>query len=103
MLLMYSTLSGLSQYEVGLIRGRPPLRLAGRLPSVGISFPFGESQRDGAVEFDALGLINHAHPAFAKFLCDLVMTELLANHGSAPPFSAIEAGTRKSKAELGRL
>jgi len=80
MLLMYSTLSGLSQYEVGLIRGRPPLRLAGRLPSVGISFPFGESQRDGAVEFDALGLINHAHPAFAKFLQNFLMGNCSSDH-----------------------
>jgi hypothetical protein len=38
-------------------------------------------QRDEAIELEITGLVNDAHPAFAKALEDGVMEERFADHG----------------------
>ena len=41
---------------------------------------------DGHVPIELLvvSAVDHAHAAFAELFCDLIMTERLADHGSAP-------------------
>ena len=52
-------------FRVVLVLGRSNPRA---LPSVGISFPFGESQRNIAIQLCVLGLVDNAHPATTELL-----------------------------------
>ena len=44
--------------------------------------PLGRQDLDGdeAVQVGVTGFVDHAHPAFAELLCDLVMPQRLADH-----------------------
>jgi hypothetical protein len=53
--------------------------------AVRICYLLGRKNLQGgkAVEVRVTGFVDHAHPAFAKLFCDLVMAECSADHGSA--------------------
>jgi len=50
------------------------------MPSVGISFPYGEVCGNGVLELGVIGFVHYAHASAAEFLRNPVMRYRLADH-----------------------
>jgi hypothetical protein len=80
-------LNSVNRADVGVVQSRSclgfPLESFQVLSVLGEFFRQ-ELQRDGALEFGVLGLIDHTHTPATQLFYDAVVGDRLADHGRAP-------------------